>query len=183
MTVLNVNAGGAKVGTGILSRGSIIPQLLPCDSLREAVVQAAGLDPANYAPFRLVLADRGSWAEVRSDGQHMRHSQPAEFTKPLLFTSSGLGDDVVEGPRRRLFEEVFARRSDPTALQNLFHCHRWPDRPHLSVNMSRDDACTVSRAIVGIDAERVALTYHAIAQGRPTDVFSACLDLLSGVVR
>jgi uncharacterized protein with NRDE domain len=185
MAVLNVNvgAGPSLRKTGIHSRGSLIPQLLANDSLRAAVEQAAALKAANYAPFRLIFADPNEWAEVHSDARQIRQSTPAELTAPLLFTSSGMGDHVVEELRRRLFEELFARPSDPTALQNLFHWHRWPDRPHLSVNMSRDDACTVSRTIVTLDGGRVSLTYQSIAQHRSTGGFTLGLELLAGVMR
>jgi hypothetical protein len=182
MTVLNVNPGGTP-HSALHSRGSIIPQLLPCSTLRAAVAQAAALDATDYAPFRLVLADRHEWAELCSDGRHVQRFPLAELMEPLLFTSSGLGDHVVEGSRRRLFEELFARRSDPAALQNLFHWHRWPDRPHLSVHMSRADACTVSRTVVSLGEGRVSMTYRSVAPSRPPATHTVGLELLAGVAR
>jgi hypothetical protein len=65
----------------------------------------------------------------------------------------------------------------------VFHCHRWADRPHLSVNMSRADACTVSRTVVSLGAGRVSMTYHAFAEGRTAGVFTAGLERLAEVAR
>jgi hypothetical protein len=181
LTVLNVNAGAAPVRRmdAVRSRGLIIPMLLGCASLGEAVERAADLNATDYAPFRLVLVERDEWAELRSDGRRVQVLHRAGLTEPLLFTSSGLGDALVEAPRRQLFRELFARPSDPAALQNVFHWHRWLDRPHLSVNMKRADACTVSRTVVALGEDDVSMTYHS-ADARPRTV---ALELLSEVLR
>ena len=77
-------------------------------------------------------------------------SRPVGRT-PLLFTSSGLGDHLVEGVRRELFEGFFAGPAEGwRAAQDGFHRHRWEEgRGHLSVNMARPDARTVSFAVYG----------------------------------
>ncbi|MFN0137616.1 MAG: NRDE family protein, partial [Phycisphaerae bacterium] len=52
--------------------------------------------------------------------------------RPFFYTSSGLGDSLVDAPRRELFERSFSPPlSSPTATQDAFHRHSWPDRRHL----------------------------------------------------
>jgi hypothetical protein len=68
-----------------------------------------------------------------------------------LFTSSGLGDALVEGPRRRLFERLVLGAEDSWLDgQSRFHRHRWPGQPELSVWMERPDARTVSRSVIDV---------------------------------
>jgi hypothetical protein len=171
MTVLNVNQEGRKKGTTSLprSRGMIIPSLLHSDTLTSALSQATGLEQTRYAPFRLVLADRKEWAEVRSDGQRLKLMSRTAIVEPVFFTSSGLGDHLVEEPRRRLFVEFFNSAGDPVARQEAFHRHYWPDRPHLSVCMRRVEARTVSYTIVSLGQDMVTLTYHADAPDQPAE--------------
>src|SRR5262249_23772703 len=79
--------------------------------------------------------------------------------RPLLFTSSSLGDAIVERPRRGLFERFMRSRRDPLDAQARFHRHRWPDQPQVSVCMSREDAATVSHTVVDVSTEAVAVCY------------------------
>jgi hypothetical protein len=182
--LLNVNAerGGAARGSPTRSRGSVIPSLLGCDTLTQAVSRATSLDAAAYAPFRLVLADREGWAELRSDGDEVRLLRRRPAAGPALFTSSGLGDRLVEGPRQALFAELFDRPGDPVARQDRFHRHRWHGLPHLSVCMSRADARTVSHTVVTMGWDAVTLTYHPDAPDRPAAPALLSLPVATGVV-
>jgi len=158
MTLLNAS-GGARGGKR-RSRGLIIPDLLGHDSAPEAARQVLEtLDPELHLPFRLVITDGRTLVEVRSDGVRLaRRAQPAGL-RPKLFTSSGLGDAVVEGPRGRLFEAFFLRSGDRAALQDAFHRHAWPDRPHLSVRMTRPGAATVSYTVIEVDRTGVRMRH------------------------
>jgi len=135
---------------GRLSRGTIIPLLLHCDDIEEAVALGHRLNPAGFPPFRLIVLDRHARGEFSSDGRTVVANCRPFNGAPLMFTSSGLGDALVERPRRELFDRMVRARGGDPAKQDAFHRHRWPDRPHLSVLMSRDDACTVSRTIVEV---------------------------------
>ena len=99
------------------------------------------------------------------------------LTSPQLFTSSGLGDQAVEGPRRQLFGEFFDRPGDRLAQQEAFHRHRWPDRPHLSVCMDRQDARTVSHTVVFLSPDRITLAYHSDAPDRPAETLTLTLPI------
>jgi hypothetical protein len=173
LTVLNVNLPGYAPAGPVASRGMIVPLLAGFASLPDAAAVAAGIDPRAYPPFRLVLCDARGWAEVRSDGRSLASRWADHSDGPAMFTSSGLGDHLVEGPRRELFEEMFrgAGRSadDLPARQDAFHRHAWADRRHLSVCMSRADARTVSHTIIETDAEArtATLTYFPDAPDAP----------------
>src|SRR5439155_17977933 len=97
---------------------------------------------------------------------------------PLLFTSSGLGDGLVDPPRRVLFEEWFVPGANWREIQDAYHRHSWPDRSHLSVCMRRPEARTVSCTIVDLDHTRVAMTYLPDAPDQPVEaVTTAILSL------
>jgi hypothetical protein len=184
LTLLNVNSrnGLAAPPAAPLSRGNIIPTLLHAETPLSAAFSALTLDPAQYAPFRLVVVSRREGVEVHSDGTRIRLVWRIGLTCPQFFTSSGLGDQAVEGPRRELFGEFLDRPGDRPAQQDAFHRHRWPDRPHLSVCMERQDARTVSHTLVSLGPDRVTLTYHPDAPDRPAEAVTLTLPITVGGV-
>jgi hypothetical protein len=184
LTLLNVNAnqGASPAARALESRGRIIPALLHADTPLSAAFSALALDPSRYAPFRLVLVSRREGVEVQSDGMRIRLVWRVALTRPQLFTSSGLGDQAVEGPRRQLFGEYFDRPGELLAKQDAFHRHRWADRAHLSVCMERQDARTVSHTVVSLRPDTATLTYHPEAPDRPFEPVSISLPLAVGGV-
>jgi hypothetical protein len=159
--VLNVNPPERGVHRFPQSRGRVIGGLLDCYDLAQAVSRAERIDRSNYPPFRLVVADRREVVSLTDAGSDRRD---VTGDLPLMFTSSSLGDHVVEPPRRALFEADPPRSA---AEQDALHGNRWPDRPHLSVCMTRADAATVSYTVVEIDRRRVALKYLGHAPPSP----------------
>jgi hypothetical protein len=156
-----VHATQPPIAAPKLSRGRIIPQVLQAGSLREAQMLAGAMDHAQFEPFRLLVVDRMQivelvWSQGRCD------LKPAEpIRRPLFFTSSGLGDDIVAKPRRRLFDELFADNGDWPARQDAFHRHVWPGNERASVWMTRPEAMTVSCTEVELAATGVRMTYRA----------------------
>lgn len=138
------------------SRGQIIPRLLPARSLDEALELYHRLDPRQFGDFRLLIL--GEEAALEASNVDRDNIVRHRLDQPLLFTSSGLGDDVVETARRRLFEAWRPGGWDRTA-QDAFHRHSWPDQPQLSVCMRRPDACTVSYTAVERGPEQVRMDY------------------------
>jgi uncharacterized protein with NRDE domain len=160
LAVLNVNLIGAAPRAAARSRGCVIPSLLNAGSPAEALGSAERLDYRQFAPFRLVLIGHGVVADVWWDGREPMVTSRL-LGAPLLFTSSGLGDALVDGPRRALFASLFADDlSGWAAAQHAFHRHRWPGREHLSVNMARDSARTVSHAVIDIGPDEATFAYH-----------------------
>jgi hypothetical protein len=181
LAVLNVNPPDRARGAPEppRSRGAVIPSLLECDSPSAALVACERLNYREFAPFRLVLIGGGLVADVRWD-RRAPMAMSRLIGAPLLFTSSGLGDHLVEGARRELFEQLFA--AEPRAweaAQHAFHRHRWPGREHLSVNMSRDTAHTVSHAVIDLGATEAVFVYHAGAPDLPAEDATVSL-LLTG---
>ena len=146
-----------RVITG--SRGSIIPSLLHHTHALDAAHQAADMDPRGQMPFHLVCVDKRMIADVRCDGVSFIFSQRPLNTGPVMFTSSGLGDSLVDSPRRKLFKDLFEYEFD-ASTQDTFHHHRWPDQGHLSVCMTRLDARTVSHTVIEAANEEFRLTYQ-----------------------
>lgn len=184
--LMNVNVKASKarlheIGPAparpILSRGTIIPFVLQAANLSEARVIVATMYHQPFAPFRLVIADRANFAEfVWAEGRG-HASEPETIEQPLLFTSSGLGDDVVAVPRRRLFDECFASRREWRVSQDEFHRHSWMGNEHVSVWMTREDALTVSRTEVELGSDRLTMNYHARVGNSPELVDSETMTL------
>lgn len=154
-------APSSKV-SGRRSRGEIIPALLDCESAEAAIERLPAFHPKDFSAFRMVVADEKSIVVVRTDTLSMAHERCTLGTKPSMFTSSGLGDHLVDPPRRALFNRWFT--GDPASWperQDAFHRHRWEDRSELSVCMSRSDARTVSLTAVEVAPGGVGMWYHA----------------------
>jgi Transport and Golgi organisation 2 len=141
-----------------LSRGLVIPMLLDCVSLEAALEICNTPQIGSFDPFQLVAVRGSETAIVTFDGLTLDVNL-AQLSRPLMFTSSSLGDAIV-GPRRQLFERLFAgdRRTWPRA-QSRFHRHQWRSRPAVSVLMERPDAKTVSRTVVDVGLRVIELRY------------------------
>jgi hypothetical protein len=153
--LLNMNGGGSGPAR---SRGAIILALAASTTIDEAVAGCADLALDEFPPFRLLVIAAASVAELTSTAAGCAVRMHAA-ARPLLFASSSLGDVLVDGPRRQLFEQMMAQ-GETAARQDAFHAHRWRDRPDISVHMSRADACTVSTTVVEVTAREVRMTYR-----------------------
>ena len=146
------------------SRGSIIPPLLAPDRIDAVVDKALSLEAAEFAPFRLVIIQRHIAGVVASDGTVLR-AHYTSLRAPLLWTSSSLGDAVVERPRADLFDHLVINARDGWARgQRRFHRHRWTRHPELSVVMNRTQARTVSRTTIDLIRGRSSLTYEPLEE-------------------
>ena len=158
VSLLNVNPPRPSTVAPPKSRGLIVPQLAGCRSLDEVCERTLAIDSRDYAPFRLVAVQGSNAVEIEPSKRTITRKH---LDVPLMLTSSGLGDHEVEGPRRKLFDELMGKGFDLYEQQDVFHAHRWSDTPHLSVDMARVDAWTVSRTIVEVRPDRVTMTYAA----------------------
>lgn len=144
------------------SRGQIVPMVLRESELAVSRDRAAALDPRVYPPCTLVVLDAFGLFCFSSDGERWNVREHDVAREPFFATSSGLGDALVESPRRALFEDLLREEPHALAAQARLHEHQWPDWRHLSVNMSRADARTVCRTRIdfcttqsenGVDAQ------------------------------
>jgi hypothetical protein len=143
------------------SRGTIIPQALAASTLGEALARVQSLDLGQFEPFRLVVADLEHVAEAVWAEGRFEVTEAVSLRGPRLFTSSGLGDEVVAGPRRKLFEELFLPDAAWPAVQDVFHRHEWPGREFASVWMTRPEARTVSLTAVEMHPGATRMAYYA----------------------
>jgi hypothetical protein len=157
--LLNAN-DGASASAGV-SRGIIIPTLVSCGTISCALAQAQLIPADRFAPFRLLIIDRHEIVDCRPRADRI-HCQRSSLHSAILRTSSGLGDGVVAGPRRALFEGTVPGARDARAAQDQYHRHQWPGREAISVNMRRDNAATVSRTVIEVRDGSVRLSYDAI---------------------
>ena len=169
----NIDAAAPSGNRPLRSRGRIIPRLLDSASVTDALTMAATLDPTQFDLFRLVLVQTGVAVVVTSDGLALS-IETMGVSRPLMLTSSSLGDAVVEGPRRRLFERlVLRRRGACLAAQTRFHLHQWPSRTEISVAMERPDARTVSRTFINVTSDTIELRYDPLGSAKPAVVRAA----------
>jgi hypothetical protein len=170
-------SGTHQSGTGATkSRGAVAPAVLRARSIAQAVSVVRTWLPLRLAPFRIVVCQHREvyWADGGGDAIGPIHCPSLD--RPLLFTSSSLGDATVFGPRKRLFDELLARMAgQPLEAQRLFHRHQWRARPEMSVLMDRRDARTVSRTRidVGAHADRIRVHYEPLPD--PTRQGRQCL--------
>lgn len=168
LALLNANPIGGSLRRPLQqSRGVIVPSLLSSTSAGEAVRLALEVDPTRFPAFRLVAIDAETIGVVASNGAESHVQTMREFREPFMVTSSSLGDHVAELPRRELFMELMRSTSDHAAAQGVFHEHRWADRAHVSVRMSRRDARTVSRTTVEVLAGTIGMTYRSLEDDVP----------------
>lgn len=155
------------------SRGVIIPYLLESASLTDALTKGAALAANDFNQFRLAMVQRGTVATLTSNGTHVV-VEVNDLTRPMMLTSSSLGDELVEKPRRHLFERLFVGEPRSwTQAQIRFHDHQWRRRRHISVRMERAEAKTVSHTFVSVADGAIELRYRTIESTEFTVVTSA----------
>ncbi|MCX5688819.1 MAG: NRDE family protein, partial [Planctomycetota bacterium] len=140
--VLNRNESAQPPQPSPCSRGTLPQLLLTLTRASLAPALLTELDASTFGPCTLICADAFATLIFRNIGQ--RFTQTTHHEPTLMLTSSGLGDALVEEPRRRLWNQLTQHHRSAHAAQLPFHTHRWPDAPHLSVLMERADAQTTS---------------------------------------
>ncbi|MEC9157376.1 MAG: NRDE family protein [Planctomycetota bacterium] len=159
--LLNVNPRAHDPShEGGLSRGRLIPGLLPARSLAEVGSRLPALAEPVRRPFRLVVTDGLEVLEATGAAGGVT-SALGPLEAPFMRCSSGLGDHVVEPLR----EEAFDRMLPPGArvgseAQDAYHRLRFEGRDDCSVDMSRADALTVSWTVIEVDEAEARLSHH-----------------------
>jgi hypothetical protein len=108
------------------------------------------------------MVQRGTVATLTSDGAKLA-VEVTDLARPMMLTSSSLGDALVERPRRRLFDRIFDGE-EPwwVEAQNRFHRHQWQGRPDISVSLERAVAKTVRQTFVCVTDNAIELRYRAL---------------------
>ena len=144
-----------------MTRGALVPMALACESIEAALASLRDVDAAQFQAFRLVLAQRHEIALLVGDSRELTWAT-STLDDPCMFTASSLGDFLVDGPRRRLFDLLMGDPAAPLRGQALFHRHQWSDKRDISVVMERGDAATVSRTTVEVSSIGIALQYEPL---------------------
>lgn len=150
LTLLNVNRAGLgapEEAARFTSRGALIPELVDVSRAADAIKRLGGLDLGCFRAFRLVVVDAGTIFEAGWDRRTLRVERRP--MAPACFVSSGLGDERA-APRLELWARFLREAAAGPEMQDVFHRHQWPDRPEISVLMSRADARTVSTTALEI---------------------------------
>lgn len=147
---------------GNASRGLVILTLLHCCSLENVLATTDRLALVDCLPYRLVVAGEREFVVLSRSNGCLQLEQRASLDEPAMFTSSGLGDEVVIKPRQDLFEQMVRQDRNQPRAQDAFHRHVWPGREEISVAMRRVDARTVNCTAVERDAESVTMTYREL---------------------
>jgi hypothetical protein len=164
LALLNRSAAAGQRSSGFRSRGSIIPLLLACDRVDSAVDRALSFEPQEFDLFRLVIVQGHTAGVVVSNGTALS-AHFGRLREPRLWTSSSLGDALVERPRAELFDRMVTAAPDGWARgQRRFHRHRWTRHPELSVVMSRTQALTVSRTTIDLTLRDASLLYEPLEE-------------------
>lgn len=156
--LINATVGGGRGSTrgAMRSRGEIVPRALMESTLRGAAASVLETSAGDYPPFRVLVCDVEGAVVLASDGRRVARVEELSHGSAVMLTSSGLGDEVVEGPRRAVFEAMLAAGFD----QDAFHARRCEGAGHLGVAMARADARTVSRTSIEL-GEALATLEHA----------------------
>lgn len=156
MSVQNVNPDPRPfLPKGVISRGHIIPPMMGLSNPADALLALENLALETFAPFRLVAVDARAIIEARWTRESL--SITRRPMQAVCFTTSGLGDHLVTD-RLALFDRFLSEQGPTVGMQDAFHAHTWPERPEVSVRMSRSDARTVS--VTTVEAVRANTGIH-----------------------
>jgi hypothetical protein len=163
-TVTLLNRASLEMPAGSLpkhSRGELVTSLVSAGGLDALVDAAQSIDPARYRAFQLVAVAGPKILTATSDGARLE-TTIRTLDRPVVFTSSSLGDTTAERMRVPLFQALVVHADDPLKGQHEFHAHRWPRCGTFSVLMCRSDARTVSRATIDVRAGVASLAYEPL---------------------
>jgi hypothetical protein len=179
VTLLNRNPPDRSRPTpGSPSRGRLVMAALGARDERdiERAIHAAA--EVGTSHFRLIATNGAALIDAEHDSRALNVRATTLGDRPVMFSSSGLGDERVEPARRALFDTWFAHAGEELwpDLQDALHAHAWHGAPHLGFNMLRVDAGTVSLTEVELTPAHVRLrTRH-----REDSVWGAWLELPRG---
>ena len=164
-----INWNEKPQGPTDIGRGTIIPQLLSCDSLDGAGKRLAGLQLSRINAFRLMGMGGEQLRQWRWDGAALEMME--QDWKAQHWFSSALDETGVNRVRA---ETVAASKATKT-IEDLRGLHRAhiPARDAYAICMHRPDAQTVSYTEVVVDSGRATMAY---APGAP------CEQALGGAV-
>lgn len=158
----------------IVSRGTIIPQLLECRSLESAWRHLDRAPLSHLRNFDIVLFDDTSILQLTHENGHGHIKRiTADW---LMLTSSSWNADAVVAYRQRRFDQFLRSKTThcrdiATSVLSDFHLHNTDDS-RFSVLMKRDESHTKSVSQITMNPHTISLRYldeHSLNQrtGKP----------------
>lgn len=160
LALVNWHAVPQVAAGKLVSRGIIIPRLLPTRSLEELRSELMDMHLCNTAPFRLIalaLHER-RLIEVRWDGRQIEEV-PHAWEAHHWF-SSGYDEEGARIKRGAVCREAW-REPDAGRLQWLrrLHASHKPERGPFSICMHREEAATVSYTEIDATPNQATMSY------------------------
>lgn len=164
------NLGLAPDQAPVNSRGRIVVELAVAKSVTDACVRVSRVPVSDFAPFRLVLLERGRSATVVAwDGASRSILNPGGN----FLSSSSVDDAGAQHVRKRGFE-FFTHQQGMTVVEAhlAFHASHGAEASAYSACMHRPDAETVSFTRVKVTGSEVVVRYSPASPCRqyPSDV-------------
>lgn len=149
-----------KLDAKLHSRGEIIPQTLPAETLGAADWAVRGLDLIGVHPFRLIgiFPDERKVMEWRWDGERLIKRWHPWARKHWY--SSSWSDSRAEAVRGKAAERTWDdNEEEPIVWLRHLHSSHIPEPGPFSVCVHRDDAATVSYTEIHCSPEQIQMLY------------------------
>lgn len=131
--------------------------------------QFTRIDLKDIAPFTIVLFSNGQLSEGRWDG-YTKHFLLLDATKPHIWSSATLYDEITARERKRRFLEWFSSTSAiNTSKVTGFHLYAGKDGHNNGIRLNRGNKIfTVSITCVFIKSGKSNMTYRDLQTGMET---------------
>lgn len=164
--LMNQHPQGFREKRPSKSRGGIIPSLLGCRDVRQALLGLEAMDCSDYAPFFLLVIDASSpYQSLRWDG--IQKEIRAYPRQARLFGSSSFETEEVLLGRQSQFEKLLGELRRPGGardvftMQRDFHRSHQPGKGPYSICVHRNDAQSLSLTEVLFEGPGIRMNYHA----------------------
>jgi hypothetical protein len=170
---------GSNVGSGdapVKSRGHIVMELATATCLAEACARVWQTSLLEFAPFQLVLIERGRPAAIMAWDGVSRSNLPY---CGLPLSSSSVDDAGARQVREREFRHVVGRGSTGAEAHLAFHRSHGAQASAYSPCMHRSDAETVSFTCIQVTGSEVMVHYSPASLCRQFPVQTRLLSIAS----
>lgn len=149
MAILNRYQDPLK--SDVVTRGEIIPNLLPCHDLLAARTAVLALNLVQYNPFDLVIVSNQGLLHYSNNGQ-TGDLKEYDLNAPYFITSSLVDAGYTLTIRRELFATfVASNKVQPLDILSQLHLNQLPQDPVSSIFMARNESHTKSISQVIVD--------------------------------
>ena len=128
----------------IRSRGGIIPALLPCATVEDALEALKGFSFKTFNPFDLIIMSLEKIVHATWNGKSLQLKEQ-DCNTPFFTTSSSEKIEQVIEYRQNIFSKFLENYSNNTEfILEKLHLYRAQNKDDLAINMSRKNTHTKS---------------------------------------